>query len=865
MEEDLFSRMASSPQDDPERVTLDNELAALVWEAAQALNPNDYTLLDLNIRKGLGPEELAAALGTTRGNVYTRLSRLRDSLEEAVTTLILARRARGDCSELNELLQGSDPAAGLTPRARRAISRHIQACPACETNRRRYLSATALFGGLAAVAPTLALKSEIWGGLAAAAAGAPPPPPPPASPAGQAAQSAQSASSGSVGGAAEIVKTGAQLWASLGVGVQAMVATLVVAGAIGVGVAATVLFTQPSPEPLPTVLQLRLVDPDIGASGIARNRQLQIEVEVASGSQGVPPDLQWLMQEAPAPMPSPQDPGWAPWPPDAFTLSEGDGVKMVDLWLQSPQGEVTHGEQTQVLLDTTAPQDPAGALSPSHQIGVPSTNNLVTVQCEPAVDREPGSGIAGYSILWDQSPLTVPPGDLDLDASATEATSPPLGGGSWYFHLSTLDLAGNRTNTLHLGPFIIESNIPAGPGPGGNGGAAGSNGDPGAAADAGTSQPDSPQPLEDLPSQVTPPDAPELEVPDAPVDVEPQDPEAEDEPQPAPAGVDDSGDGESPAITQFGDGSNGGDQSDGGDNDADPPADPDSGNQEQPANGNDEGDPPGDADNGGDQPDGGDNGADPPDGESGDAGPDPAATPDITLSPLEDSLVVGSTYALTATVTLGTQPVSGAQVNFLITTGPHQDRAGSSLTDADGLAQFSYVGETPGTDTIQACIDNPNGEEPFCASAFADWTQPEEPDAGGKSCLGKNSCQGRDITVGENSCNGDNSCNGNNIVIGDNSCNEEGSCLGNGNTVGDRSCNGRSACQSNQLKIGDDSCNGDGACGGNGNGNNSTIGHRSCNGTGACTGNNINVDDDACNYEGACSGQNNKNGNGNEA
>lgn len=124
--ESAFYQSAPSPEDDPERAAIDHELSALVWRAAQALNPNDFTLLDLNLRKGLEPEELSVALGTSRGNVYTRLSRLRDSLEEAVTSLILAQRGRQDCEQLSSILEGYEPSDSLTPRNRRAINRHIQ-------------------------------------------------------------------------------------------------------------------------------------------------------------------------------------------------------------------------------------------------------------------------------------------------------------------------------------------------------------------------------------------------------------------------------------------------------------------------------------------------------------------------------------------------------------------------------------------------------------------------------------------------------------------------------------------------------------------------------------------------------------------
>src|SRR3989442_8554281 len=45
----------------------DREMVELVWSAATALSPKEYSLLDLNIRRGLGPEEIAANLGVSKG------------------------------------------------------------------------------------------------------------------------------------------------------------------------------------------------------------------------------------------------------------------------------------------------------------------------------------------------------------------------------------------------------------------------------------------------------------------------------------------------------------------------------------------------------------------------------------------------------------------------------------------------------------------------------------------------------------------------------------------------------------------------------------------------------------------------------
>jgi RNA polymerase sigma factor (sigma-70 family) len=387
MEDTVFNQGSSSAQDDPERVALDNELAALVWEAAQSLNPGDYTLLDLNIRKGLGPDELADALGISRGNVYTRLSRLRDSLEEAVTTLILARRGRPDCSQLNDLLLnfGSPEIVNLTPRSRRAVSRHIADCPICEANRRRYISASALFGGLTAVLPAAALKNEIWEGLLAQASAAPTPPqppppqpPPPSTPATV---------------ASEIVKNSAQLWSSLGAGVQTLVVGLVVVGAVGAAVATAILVPSFSSGSFPTISQFRLVDPDVGPDGISRNRELQVQLQVDEGSGANVQAITWLIREGSISQPSSQDPDWVSSPPSSYVLSPGDGPKSVDLWLKDQKDKIIHAAQSLVLLDTATPLDPSGAFSSSHQIGTPATNNLVTVQWEPAQDPEPGAAL----------------------------------------------------------------------------------------------------------------------------------------------------------------------------------------------------------------------------------------------------------------------------------------------------------------------------------------------------------------------------------------------------------------------------------------------------------------------------------------
>lgn len=146
---------------DPELVQRDRELVEMVWSAAQALNPDEYTLLDLHLRQQLSADELADALQLQKGAVYTRLSRLRGALEAAVTAQVLARRGREDCPELAALLQEAEK-TDLTPELRRTVERHVADCPICEERKRRLLAPAEVFASLAPVAVDGELRRSIW-------------------------------------------------------------------------------------------------------------------------------------------------------------------------------------------------------------------------------------------------------------------------------------------------------------------------------------------------------------------------------------------------------------------------------------------------------------------------------------------------------------------------------------------------------------------------------------------------------------------------------------------------------------------------------------------------------------------------------
>jgi subtilisin family serine protease len=103
-------------------------------------------------------------------------------------------------------------------------------------------------------------------------------------------------------------------------------------------------------------------------------------------------------------------------------------------------------------IDTTAPANPA-LTSASHTLGAWSNDATIEVGWSGAADG--ASGIDGYSYEWSQSATTSP--DQSKDPAASSTTSATLAGGDWWFHLRTVDVAGNWSAPVHLGPFRIDT------------------------------------------------------------------------------------------------------------------------------------------------------------------------------------------------------------------------------------------------------------------------------------------------------------------------------------------------------------------------------------------------------------------------
>ena len=145
---------AASTDADPETVAARTELADLIADAAGGLSDRDRAVLDLAYRHGLDGPELAEALDVTPGTANRIVSRLRATVETSLGALLIARNGRDagtGCAELRALLDGWD--GDFTVLVRKRVARHLDACPTCDTERRRLVSPAALLGAAAVFVP----------------------------------------------------------------------------------------------------------------------------------------------------------------------------------------------------------------------------------------------------------------------------------------------------------------------------------------------------------------------------------------------------------------------------------------------------------------------------------------------------------------------------------------------------------------------------------------------------------------------------------------------------------------------------------------------------------------------------------------
>jgi RNA polymerase sigma factor (sigma-70 family) len=160
--EDRLARAES-----PDVATEDAEVAALVWEAAEALGERDREVLDLQLRHGLTPAEIGEVVGMNRNAANQLVHRLRGRLQSAVQARVLWRDGQPACAVLGERLR----AAGIEhfgAEAVRVAERHVPGCEQCEQRRRLRLQPTVLFGATPLLFVPVLYKQQAAAALAGA-------------------------------------------------------------------------------------------------------------------------------------------------------------------------------------------------------------------------------------------------------------------------------------------------------------------------------------------------------------------------------------------------------------------------------------------------------------------------------------------------------------------------------------------------------------------------------------------------------------------------------------------------------------------------------------------------------------------------
>jgi RNA polymerase sigma factor (sigma-70 family) len=150
--------------DDPEQVAEDREVVALLWDAAGALGDRDREVLDLQLRHGLTPNEIAEVVGINRNAANQLVHRVRQRLGTAVGAHVLWRAGEPSCDALRAELLASRVET-FDSAVVRIVDRHAQTCAECNTRRDSHLSPAALFAAVPIISLP-ALKAKVAAALA---------------------------------------------------------------------------------------------------------------------------------------------------------------------------------------------------------------------------------------------------------------------------------------------------------------------------------------------------------------------------------------------------------------------------------------------------------------------------------------------------------------------------------------------------------------------------------------------------------------------------------------------------------------------------------------------------------------------------
>lgn len=125
-------------------------------------------------------------------------------------------------------------------------------------------------------------------------------------------------------------------------------------------------------------------------------------------------------------------------------------------------GNIGHSPSYYVKIDATAPPTPTGLDSFYHDERVWADSSIMRVSWNEMIDN--ASGTSGYSYVFDRLPTTTPDDAIETIWTYRTAYSDPLvDANNWYFHIRSVDRAGNASGAAHIGPFWIDTTPPTPP------------------------------------------------------------------------------------------------------------------------------------------------------------------------------------------------------------------------------------------------------------------------------------------------------------------------------------------------------------------------------------------------------------------
>jgi RNA polymerase sigma factor (sigma-70 family) len=150
---------------DTSDVVADLERDDLIDAAAVALGERDASLLDLHLRHGLTPAEIADELGVTPNAAHQQLFRMRARLGSTIGSLVLWRSGRPQCPTLAQLVPAGERFDAATARI---VERHQRTCTECTDRRALLTSPTELFAALPIAVLPLGAKLDIFAAVRSA-------------------------------------------------------------------------------------------------------------------------------------------------------------------------------------------------------------------------------------------------------------------------------------------------------------------------------------------------------------------------------------------------------------------------------------------------------------------------------------------------------------------------------------------------------------------------------------------------------------------------------------------------------------------------------------------------------------------------